>query len=273
MGQLSTKIKIACEYIQARSKVTPEIAVILGSGLGALADKIEQEANLLMKDILHFPESTVEGHAGRLILGELAGKKVVAMQGRYHFYEGLSMQEIVFPVRVMKHLGAKTLIVSNAAGGVNELFQVGDLMLIKDHINLMGDNPLIGINDEALGPRFPDMSQAYTPKLQFLAKEAADELGIKIREGVYLAVSGPNYETPAELKFMRTIGADAVGMSTVPEVIAAVHCGMNILGISCITDIAAAEKLEELDHEKVLAAAKEIEPKFISLVSEVIKRI
>jgi purine-nucleoside phosphorylase len=233
------KAQKAASFINSRFQDTPEIGLILGSGLGVLADEIENPVRIPYSDIPEFPVSTVEGHAGQLVLGDLAGKKVVAMQGRFHFYEGYSMEKVTFPVRVMKLLGIEKLIVTNAAGGVNEEFEPGDLMIITDHINYTGTNPLIGANDERFGPRFPDMSEAYNKELNAKATKIATDLGILVKEGVYVGFSGPTYETPAEIRFARNMGGDAVGMSTVPEVIVARHSGIKVLGISCITNMAS----------------------------------
>lgn len=234
-----TAIQEASSYISNHLSGEPAIGLILGSGLGVLAEEIQHPVHLLYKDIPHFPESTVSGHKGQLVAGQLEGKQVIAMQGRFHYYEGYSMREVTFPVRVMKELGIDSLIVTNAAGGINQDFQPGDLMLITDHINNMGDNPLIGKNDEALGVRFPDMSLAYNREWNQYAEAAAEELGFKIQKGVYVGNSGPVYETPAEVRMLRTMGGDAVGMSTVPEVITAAHAGIRVLGISCISNMAA----------------------------------
>jgi purine nucleoside phosphorylase I, inosine and guanosine-specific len=266
-------IREAAKYISNKINHQPDGAVILGTGLGALADEIEDRTVIKYKDIPHFPVSTVAGHAGELIGGYVEGKYVLAMNGRFHYYEGYNMKEVTFPVRVFANLGIKKLIVSNACGGMNPHFKAGDLMLIEDHINLMGDNPLIGRNFDELGPRFPDMSEGYSRKLIAKAQKACDTLGIEIKKGVYVAVSGPNYETPAELKMLRAIGADAVGMSTVPEVIVARHSGLEVLGISCVTDMAIADDLEPLDHEKVVEIANAVKPKFVKLVKSIIKDI
>jgi len=263
----------AAAHVQARARLTPGIAIILGSGLGALADQIDAEARIPYAEIPGFPRSTVAGHAGQLILGRLEGKPVAAMQGRVHYYEGYSLAEVVFPVRVMRRLGAAVLLVSNAAGGINRQWHRGDLMIIADHINFMGSNPLIGANDPAVGPRFLDMSQAYDPDLIALAERAALAEGIPIRKGVYVAVHGPSYETLAELRMLGRWGADAVGMSTAPEVIAARHMGMRVLGITAITDMATGEQVLPVTHEEVIAAARELEPKFIRLVRRTVREM
>jgi len=270
---LRERLNAAVSYIGTRARTTPQVAIILGSGLGALAEQIDAEARLPYAEIPGFPESTVEGHAGRLIVGTLEGKTVVAMQGRVHFYEGYTLADVVFPVRVMRRLGAAVLLVSNAAGGINRQWHRGDLMIIADHINFMGSNPLIGPNDPLLGPRFPDMSQAYDPELIALAERAALAEGIPIRKGVYVGVHGPSYETPAELRMLGRWGADAVGMSTVPEVIAARHMGMRVLGITAITDMATGEQVLPVSHEEVMAAARELEPRFIRLVRRIVREM
>lgn len=250
----------------------PEIGIILGSGLGELADEYCEIATSY-NEIPHFIKSTVAGHKGRLVFAEINGKKVVMMQGRNHFYEGHSMQEITYPVKVMKKLGVKTLILTNAAGAVNKTFVPADLMLITDHINNMGSNPLIGANDSDLGERFPDMTEIYKHKLIKLAKKCAKKLDMDVREGVYLANSGPSYETPAEIHFARTIGADAVGMSTVPEAIVANYCSMDVLGISCISNAASSSGGEKLSHEEVIETTNKAREKFKKLVLSVIKSL
>jgi len=271
---MKKKIEDAQRLIKSRTEITPSIAVILGSGLGAFADRLTDSVSVPYTDIPHFPMSTVKGHQGKLVFGSYGGKKLVVMQGRFHFYEGYSMSEITFPIRVMHALGAFDLIITNASGGLNRNFHVGDLMIMTDHINFMGDNPLRGANDESLGPRFPSMQHIYTPKLVEIALGIGRKLGAPVQKGVYLAVSGPNYETAAELRAFRTIGADAVGMSTVPEVIVAAHAGMKrILGISCITDMATGEGHEEVDHEKVIQAAAAAQPYFLSLLKGTIEVI
>ncbi len=271
--QFRRKRNEAVAYIKAQTDFQPEYFLILGTGLGQLADEIEISETISYSDIPHFPVSTVESHAGKLHFGMLGGKKVAAMQGRFHYYEGYTMQEIGFPVRVAKHLGAHTLIVSNACGGLNPNFRRGDIMLIKDHINFLGDNPLIGPNDDELGPRFPDMSEPYTERLLELAENVALEAAIKMHQGVYLAVSGPMLETKAEYRYMRQLGADVVGMSTVPEVIAAVHMGMDVLGISVITDECFPDALEPVNIEDVLAGAAMAEPKMTQVIINVLERL
>lgn len=273
MSELRQQIQEAANVLRQKTRIEPDIGVILGTGLGGLADEIQKEAVVSYTDIPRFPVSTVESHAGRLIFGQLGGKRVMAMQGRFHFYEGYSMQQITFPVRVMKALGCQTLVVSNACGGLNPLFSAGELMIITDHINLLGDNPLIGPNDEALGIRFPDMSEPYTKALIALAEQVALEEKIRIQKGVYVALSGPNLETRAEYRFLRQIGADVVGMSTVPEVIVAVHASMRVLGISVITDTCFPDALEAVDIAKILAVAREAEPKLTRLMKRVIEKM
>lgn len=271
--EFRNKRKEALSYIQEQTEHRPEYLIILGTGLGHLANKIDVVNSISYADIPHFPVSTVESHAGQLLFGMLSGKKVVAMQGRFHYYEGYSMQQIAFPVRVLKALSTETLIVSNACGGMNTNYQRGEIMLIRDHINMLGDNPLIGPNDEQLGPRFPDMSEPYTQSLQDLAEKVALENGIKMHQGVYLALSGPTMETKAEYRFLRMIGADVVGMSTVPEVISAVHMGMDVLGISVITDECFPDALEPIDIEKVLEAAGMAEPKMSQVIMGVLEQL
>lgn len=270
MANRAQTVREAVAAIRERTNHVPEIGLILGSGLGDLAEQIADATVIPYGEIPHFPVSTVAGHAGRLVIGHLEGKTVVAMQGRFHYYEGYSMAQVAFPVYVMKFLGAKVLIVTNAAGGMNKAFQPGDLMLIVDHLNFTGDNPLIGPNDDELGPRFPDLSRAYDPELIALAEQKARDLGIRVQKGVYAGISGPNYLPPAELVMLRRLGGDAVGMSTIPEVIAAAHCGLRVLGISCITDMAIGEELEPLTHEQVVAVAERTKPKFTALVRAVV---
>lgn len=252
---------------------TPEVGVVLGTGLGHLADSIERIATVEYGDIPGFPLSTVESHKGRLILGRLGGKNVVAMQGRFHYYEGYDMRQITFPVRVMFELGARVLMVSNACGGLNPLYRRGDLMIIEDHINLLGDNPLIGPNDDTLGPRFPDMSEPYSHELIALAEEVALQEKIKVQKGSYVAVAGPNLETRAEYRFLRIIGADVVGMSTVPEVIVARHMGMRAFGVSIITDECFPDNLVPVDVSEIIAAANQAEPKLTAIMRGVLERL
>jgi purine-nucleoside phosphorylase len=273
MTDLRKQIDDAVKAIRTKTSSSPKIGIILGTGLGGLVQEIEKEVVIDYQDIPHFPVSTVESHHGKLIFGTLAGKKVVAMQGRFHFYEGYTMKQITFPVRVMKFLGVETLLISNAAGALNPLFQRGDIMLMVDHINLLGDNPLIGPNDETLGPRFPDMSEAYSRELIALAERAALDLKIKVQKGVYVVMQGPNLETRAEYRFLRTIGADAVGMSTIPEDIVAIHMGMKVFGVSIITDECFPEALKPVTLEEVIAVANRAEPKMTAVLKEVVKRL
>lgn len=267
------RIKEAAKYIEERVKVRPEVGIILGSGLGQMAEQIQSARMVDYSDIPGFPVSTVEGHAGRLIAGKLMGRAVIAMQGRFHYYEGYPMKEVVFPIRVMRLLGVQRLLVTNAAGGVNRDFKPGDLMIITDHINLMGYNPLIGKNIEELGPRFPGMTEAYDKQLVEVAEECARRGGIEVRRGVYCGVTGPSYETPAEIRMIGILGGDAVGMSTVPEVIAAVHCQMKVLGISCITNMAAGILDHASNHQEVLETGKRVQHSFAALIKEIVKDI
>ncbi|NNU84082.1 purine-nucleoside phosphorylase [Geobacillus sp. BMUD] len=263
-------IEKAARHLRPLMPAPPKIGLILGSGLGVLADEIEEAVRIPYEEIPGFPVSTVEGHAGRLVYGRLEGATVVAMQGRFHYYEGYSLQEVTFPIRVMKALGVRELIVTNAAGGVNERFQPGDFMIISDHINLLGTNPLIGPNDPELGPRFPDMTEAYSRRLRELAKETAARLSVRVHEGVYVANTGPSYETPAEIRMVRTLGGDAVGMSTVPEVIVARHAGMEVLGISCISNMAAGMSDSPLHHDEVVETAERVKTDFLRLVKAIV---
>jgi purine-nucleoside phosphorylase len=270
---LRERIKEAGEFVQSKIRVKPGIGIILGTGLGGLAKEVEVESKLSYQNIPHFAVSTTPGHEGNLILGRLAGKMIIAMQGRFHFYEGYSLEEITFPLRVMKYIGVNILIESNAAGGMNPNFSAGDLMVITDHINLMGNNPLIGPNDDKLGPRFVDMCEPYDKELIELYEKVAMREKIRIHRGVYVGVSGPNLETPAEYRFLRLIGADAVGMSTVPEVIVAKHSGMKVLGISCITDQCFPDKLEPVNLAKLIKVANLAEPKMTRLIKGVLGEI
>ncbi|RLQ90634.1 purine-nucleoside phosphorylase [Falsibacillus albus] len=267
------QIQKASDFLKNKYTGTPSIGLILGSGLGVLADEIENPVRIPYNEIPDFPISTVAGHAGQLVFGQLSGKEVVAMQGRFHYYEGYEFDQVTFPVRVMKALGVETLIVTNAAGGVNESFEPGDLMIISDHINNMGGNPLIGPNDGRLGVRFPDMSEAYNKELRHTARDIADKLNIKIQEGVYVGNTGPAYETPAEIRMFRTLGGDAVGMSTVPEVIVARHAQMNVLGISCISNMAAGILDQPLTHDEVIETTEKVRTNFLTYVKEIIKSI
>jgi purine-nucleoside phosphorylase len=272
-SDLRKQIDEAVAAVRGATDLAPEAAIILGTGLGALADRIEGSVSCEYDELPHFPVPTVETHEGKLVFGELSGKTVVAMQGRFHYYEGYSMQRITFPVRVVKALGAKTLIVSNAAGGLNPQFQAGDMMLITDHINLMGDNPLIGPNDDELGPRYPDMSEPYSRRLIELAEQIALEESMKVQKGVYVAVAGPNLETAAEYRFLRYIGADAVGMSTIPEVLVAIHAGLKVFGVSAITDECLPDALKPADIEEILRVAADIEPRLTKLVCNLIAKM
>jgi len=270
---LAARIAEAVQAIRGRTAAAPGIGIILGTGLGALAERIEVETSIPYGEIPHFPLSTVESHSGRLLFGTLGGRPVVAMQGRFHRYEGYTLQQVTFPVRVMRALGVDTLIVSNACGGMNPLWAPGELMLMADHINLLGESPLTGPNDDALGPRFPDMSQPYDRALQHLAREVALEQRIPLRSGVYVAVPGPNLETRAEYRMLRAMGADVVGMSTVPEVIVARHGGVRVLGVSIITDACLPDALEEADIATIIATAGRAEPNLTKLVEGVVARM
>ena len=270
---LFDRVEAAAGVVRNRASLRPDVGIILGTGLGGLADEIKVASSILYQEIPGFPLSTVESHAGRLLVGHLGQRPVVAMQGRFHRYEGYDLAEVTFPVRVMRALGVRTLIVSNACGGMNPLWAPGDLVLLSDHINLLGDNPLVGGNDERLGPRFPDMSAPYDPELRSLARAVAVELGISLREGVYVAVPGPSLETRAEYRMLRTLGADVVGMSTVPEVIVAAHAGMRALGISIITDQCLPDALEPADIGKIIATAGRAEPSLTRLISAVVERL
>ncbi|UCF21640.1 MAG: purine-nucleoside phosphorylase [Gemmatimonadota bacterium] len=267
------RVRAAAETIRSRSGLRPRVAIILGTGLGGLVAEIEAEAVIPYEEIPGFSVPTVESHSGRLLLGRLSGQPVVALQGRFHRYEGYSLQQVTFPVRVMRELGADILIVSNACGGMNPMWDVGDLMLIADHINLIGDNPLIGPNPDELGPRFPDMSEPYDLELQRLAAEVATRERLILRRGVYVAVAGPNLETRAEYRFLRLIGADVVGMSTVPEVIVARHAGMRVLGVSIITDSCLPDALRPASVEEIIRVAGEAEPRLTTLIKEVVARL
>ncbi|MBQ3332273.1 MAG: purine-nucleoside phosphorylase [Thermoguttaceae bacterium] len=267
------KIREAADFIRARWDKTPEAAIILGTGLGHLAERIETDRAIPYSEIPNFPVSTVESHAGLLILGRLEGKTVAALQGRFHCYEGYTARQVAFPVYVMKLLGAKTLIVSNACGGLNPQFSRGDIMLIEDHINLLGTNPLIGPNDDRLGPRYPDMYEPYSRQLRLLAESVALQLGIRVCRGVYAALPGPNLETRAEYRFLRFCGADTVGMSTVPEVIAAVHAGLKVLGFSIITDMGLPDALTPVDIGAIVATAVEAEPKMNQIICGVLRQM
>jgi len=265
-------VRAAEDAVRSVTPFEPTIGIILGTGLGQLAREIEVAATVPYDRIPGFPVPTVESHAGRLLFGTLGGKSVAALQGRFHRYEGYDLAHVTFPVRVLRTLGCQVLIVSNACGGMHPLWPAGDLVLLTDHINLLGDNPLVGRNDDATGPRFPDMSEAYDPELRRLAREAALALGIPLHEGVYAAVPGPNLETPAEYRMLRAVGADVVGMSTVPEVIVAVHAGMRVLGVSLITDRCLPDALEPVSLEQILAVAAKAEPNLTRLIQRVVER-
>ncbi len=267
------KIDESAKYVLDKCDIKPDIGIVLGSGLGTLADKIEKPTIINYSDIPNFPVSTVKGHEGRLVIGKLEGKNVLAMQGRFHYYEGYPIEDVTFPIRVMKAVGIGKLIVTNAAGGSNKNFVPGDLMIIRDHINFAGINPLMGKNYDELGPRFLDISMAYDKELIEIAKEASESVNVELKEGVYMWFSGPTYETPAEVKMASILGADAVGMSTVPEVIVANHGDMKVLGISCITNMAAGILDKSLNHEEVIETSKKVKGKFELLIREIIKSI
>lgn len=272
------QINQAAGFIRSRiGGRLPAVGLVLGSGLGDLADEVEDAVKIDFGDVPHFPVSTVEGHAGRFVIGTLEGKTVIVMQGRFHYYEGYPMRKVVAPIYVMKKLGVQALVVTNAAGGMNRAFRPGDLMLICDHLNMTGDHPLIGKNEPELGPRFPDMSEAYDKSYRELAHRISSQIrgddgnALELQEGVYCGIGGPSYMTPAELKMLARLGGDAVGMSTVAEVIAARHCGLNVLGVSCITDMAIGEELEPLSHEQVVEVANRTKPKFAALVKSFVR--
>lgn len=267
------KIEESADFLKTRVKEVPETAIILGTGLGDLINYISDQEVFEYKDIPNFPVSTVEGHSGRLIFGDLGGKRVMAMQGRFHYYEGYDMKEVTFPVRVMQELKVKTLFVSNAAGGMNKEFKVGDIMVITDHINLFPENPLRGKNYEKLGPRFPAMTEAYSHKLVNLADAVAADKAIRLMHGVYVGTPGPTFETPAEYEYFRIIGGDAVGMSTVPEVIVANHAGMKVFGVSVITDLGGKDIKEVPTHEEVQKAALTAQPNMVALITEMLKKL
>ena len=266
------KIKQTADYIRSKAGNVPETAIILGTGLGALVDHITEKKYIPYTEIPNFPVSTVEGHSGNLIFGRLGNRQVIAMQGRFHYYEGYDMKEVTFPVRVMKQLGVKTLFVSNAAGGMNKEFRVGDIMIITDHINLFPENPLRGKNYEELGPRFPAMTEAYDKQLVAAAEDIAAKKGIRVMKGVYVGTQGPTFETPAEYEYFRIIGGDAVGMSTVPEVIVANHAGMRVFGVSVITDLGGKDVTDVPTHEEVQKAAEAAQPYMMEIMRELIER-
>ena len=267
------KITESVSFIKNIYKEKPVAGIVLGSGLGSFTAEINIEKEIAYTDIPHFPVSTVEGHSGKLIFGEMSGKKVVAMAGRFHYYEGYSTQEVVFPIRVMKYLGIETLLISNAAGGMGEGFKIGDLMIIKDHISMLTLNPLLGKNEDAFGTRFPDMSEPYKKDLIGKAKSIASSANYEVKEGVYVGVTGPTFETRAEYKMLRILGGDAVGMSTVQEVIAAVHMGIPVFAMSVITDIGIREEENTITHEEVLQAAKDAEPKLTHIFKELVAQL
>ena len=263
----------AAEQIRSSAKARPSVAIVLGSGLGAFADELTESTSLAYNEINGFAQATVEGHAGRLVLGKAGEVPIAAMQGRFHFYEGYSLEDVTFPIRVLKLLGVRTLILTNAAGSLNTEFTPGSLMVISDHINLMGVNPLIGRNDERFGPRFPDLTSTYDPDLQNIVIEEAKAINIDLRRGVYAALTGPSYETPAEIHMVRTLGADAVGMSTVPEAIVARHMDMRVIGISCITNLAAGVSNRPVDHSQVIATGERVREQFTELLRRVIAKL
>ena len=263
----------ATRIIRARINVEPRVAVVLGSGLGGFAEDFEEAVSIPYEDIPGFKRSTAQGHAGRLVIGKVDSVPILAMQGRVHYYEGYSLEEVTFPIRAFALLGIKTLILTNAAGGINVQLQQGALMVLSDHLNLMGVNPLVGPNDERFGPRFPDMSTVYSPELQELVVEEAKSIGVEVRRGIYGGLSGPSYETPAEILMLRNLGADAVGMSTVPEAIVARHMGLEVLGISCITNMAAGLSDQPINHEEVMATGDRVRGTFTELLRKVVSAI
>ncbi len=267
------RIEEAASYIASRSSIRPEIGLILGSGLGVLADSLEEAVTVNYSDIPHFPVSTVEGHAGELLLGKIGGRPVLLMKGRFHMYEGYQGETVTFPIRVMKKLGITGLLVTNAAGGVNTSYDPGDLMLISDHLNMTGTNPLIGPNHKELGVRFPDMSEGYSKRLRAIAKDIAASQGLKLQEGVYAGLLGPSYETPAEIRMLRVLGADAVGMSTVSEVVIARHSGIEVLGISCISNMAAGILDQPLSHDEVMETTDRVKQQFLKFVIQLIPQM
>lgn len=273
MSKLKETVDTAVNAIRAKSKLVPEVGIILGTGLGAVAKKIKKDAEIPYESIPSFPRATVKGHAGNLILGTLAGKPIVAMEGRFHRYEGYTLQEITLPVRVMKALGAKSLVVSNACGCLNPQWKKGDLILIEDHINLMGDNPLIGPNDDSLGPRYPDMIEPYAQEYLAAAEAICLEEGIRAHRGVYAAMTGPCLETRAEYRYLRIIGADAIGMSTVPEVIVAVHAGLKAFGVGILTDVCLPDALQPVNISEIIAVANEAEPHLSRLIEKLVERM
>jgi purine-nucleoside phosphorylase len=272
-GSLYERAEHAARIVRSRTKLAPRIAIVLGSGLGGFADDFEESVGVPYEEIPGFVRSTAQGHAGRLVIGKVDEVPVIAMQGRVHYYEGYSLEEVTFPIRTFKLLGIKTLILTNASGGINVELSQGALMVISDHLNLMGDNPLRGPNDERFGPRFPDMSAVYAPELQQMVIEEARAIGVEVRRGVYGALSGPSYETPSEIHLLRSLGAAAVGMSTVPEAIVARHMGLDVLGISCITNMAAGISDEPINHEEVMATGDRVRDVFALLLQRVVGRV
>lgn len=273
MSEVINQLEETLQYIRHHYTAIPQIGIVLGSGLGNFTGEMKVEKEILYSDIPHFPVSTVEGHRGKFIFGEINGKQVAAMAGRFHFYEGYTPQQVIYPIRVMKLLGVETVLISNAAGGVNENFAVGDLMIIKDHISFFTINPLLGKNEDSFGTRFPDMSEPYDQLLIVKAKTIAEKLQITVHEGVYTGVTGPTFETKSEYKLIKALGGDAVGMSTVQEVIAAVHCGMKVFAISVITDMGIREEDNIITHEEVLQAAKDAEPKLTAIFTSLVKEL
>ncbi len=271
MKDLFTKMTEAKAYIESKTDAKPTIGLVLGSGLGIIGDHVENPIKIKYDDIPHFPVSTVEGHEGQFVIGQLQGKTVIAMQGRFHYYEGYSIQDITFPIRVMKALGVEHLILTNAAGGTNPEFSGGTLMLITDHINIMGISPLIGPNDNRLGPRFPDVSSVYCPEFNQKVLSAAKEMALDLKQGVYFYFTGPAYETPAEVRLAAMLGGDAVGMSTAPEATVAAHMGMKVSGVSCITNMAAGIQKTALNHAEVVEVANKVQSKFIKLINRMIE--
>ena len=267
------RVEAAASHIRRRCTALPETAIVLGSGLGDFSDTLLDAMATPYTDLPHWPPSTVAGHAGRLVVGTVAGKRIAALSGRVHYYEGHDLAAVVFATRVMARLGVRRLVLTNAAGGINTAFAQGALMIIDDHINMLGSNPLIGPNDDRFGPRFPDMSEVYSARLRNVADEAARARGVPVSHGIYVAVHGPSYETPAEIRFFRKMGADAIGMSTVPEAIAARHMGLEVLGISCITNMAAGVLPQPLDHNEVMETARRVRGSFISLLEGIIERL
>ncbi|MCK5454299.1 MAG: purine-nucleoside phosphorylase [Calditrichia bacterium] len=273
MTDLKQKIEETLQFIRQHTELEPQVGIVLGTGLGDLVTEIEIERELSYQDIPNFPLSTVETHAGKLITGHLSGKPVVAMQGRFHFYEGYSMNQITFPIRVMKFMGINTLLISNAAGGMHPDYRKGDMMIMEDHINLLGDNPLIGPNDDDLGPRFPDMSEPYSKELIQVAEKIALDENIKVQRGVYIAVTGPNLETRAEYRFLRSIGGDVVGMSTVPEVIVARHMDLDVFGVSIVTDECFPDTLQPVDVPDIIKTANEAQPRLTLLMKRLVEKL